>query len=69
MDWEIDRNALVQFYTENFYQQTRDSVAKGELTFAEAAVAHRKFVESDALQQIVNQDVDRLTAQLNGRVH
>lgn len=69
MDWEIDRSALVQFYTESFYQQTHDSVAKGELTLAEAAAAHRKFVESDALQQIVNQDVERLTAQLNGKVH
>jgi len=66
---EIDRAAVVEFHSNLFYQQTRESVAKGELTFAESAVIYRKFIESEVLQRIVDEDMQRLSAALKGQVH
>lgn len=66
---EIDRSALVEFHANHFRQQLDESVNKGELTFAEAAAIHYKFIGSDALQKVVDSDVQRLTAWAKGQVH
>lgn len=66
---DIDRVAIVEVYRQQNLEQMKAAVESGEWTQQEAVFIHRKFMESDILQRLVDDDMARMESLLRGQVH
>jgi len=66
---QIDRDAIAEVFKQQNLEALEAAVARGEWTQAEAAQAHRTFMQSDLLQTLITRDATALEAMLKGQVH
>lgn len=66
---QIDRDVVREVYRTQNLQRMVEFVQKGELTQKEAAAIHMAFMKSAVLDRLIEADIERVSASLNGQIH
>ncbi|RZL68764.1 MAG: hypothetical protein EOP77_00120 [Variovorax sp.] len=68
-DFEVDRDAIASVHLAQNLSALQAAVQRGDWTADEAKKAHAAFSGSDALQRLIDADLEHLEASLAGQVH
>ncbi|KQP35867.1 hypothetical protein [Pseudorhodoferax sp. Leaf274] len=68
-DFQINRDAFAMVHCKHAEAKLNEAVARGEWTPEEASQALARFRSSDVLKTLIDLDVERAIAMLEGQVH